>query len=80
LAACCRSRARTLHLVLFQLPSSLCSAAHETQIRKFFEPLQARIVGAPRTLANTLETVKRCADWKARAAKEIAGATLAPAK
>jgi hypothetical protein len=63
-----------------QLPSNLCSAAHEAQIRKFFEPLQARIVGAPRTLANTLETVKRCADWKARSAKEIAGATLAPAK
>ena len=65
---------------LVQLPSSLCSAAHEVQIRKFFEPLQTRIVGAPRTLANTLETVKRCADWKARAAKEVAGATLAPAK
>ena len=65
---------------LVQLPSSLCSAAHETQIRKFFEPLQARIIGAPRTLANTLETVKRCADWKARSAREITGATLAPAK
>lgn len=65
---------------LLQLPSSLCSTAHESQIRKFFEPLQARIVGAPRTLANTLETVKRCADWKARAAKSIAGAALAPAK
>ena len=64
---------------LVQLPSSLCSTAHEVQIRKFFEPLETRIVGAPRTLANTLETVKRCADWKARAAKEIAGATLAPA-
>jgi aminopeptidase N len=65
---------------LVQLPSSLCSTAHEVQIRKFFEPLETRIVGAPRTLANTLETVKRCADWKARAAKEVAGATLAPAK
>lgn len=65
---------------LVQLPSTLCSAAHESQIRSFYEPLQARIVGAPRTLANTLETVSRCTSWKARAAKSIAGATLTPTK
>ena len=65
---------------LVQLPASLCSTAHEEQIRKFFEPLKSRIVGAPRTLSNTLETVKRCAEWKARAGKAVADAALAPAK
>lgn len=62
---------------LVSLPASLCTSAHEAEIRSFFEPRVAKIVGAPRTLANTLETVARCHAWKKANGASIEAALLA---
>jgi hypothetical protein len=59
------------------LPATLCTSKHEQEIRAFFEPMARNIAGAPRTLANTLETVSRCRAWKQKASAGLAAAILA---
>jgi hypothetical protein len=56
----------------------LCTKAHEDEIRSFFEPRAGKIVGAPRKLANTLETVARCHAWRKATAASIEAALLPP--
>jgi alanyl aminopeptidase len=63
---------------LVSLPASLCTKAHEDEIRSFFEPRVGKIVGAPRKLANTLETVARCHAWRKATAASIEAALLPP--
>ncbi len=63
---------------LVSLPASLCTKAHEDEIRSFFEPRAGKIVSAPRKLANTLETVARCHAWRKATAASIEAALLPP--
>ena len=65
---------------LISLPSSLCSKAHEDDIRRFFAPMIKDIAGAPRTLANTLESVARCTTWRQEASASITDAVTRQAR
>lgn len=59
------------------LPATLCTKEHADAIRAFFEPMAGKITGAPRTLANTLETVNQCHAWKQKASTGISTAIKA---
>lgn len=65
---------------LMELPSQLCFKGADEEVEKFFSPMAKKIVGAPRNLANTLETIRNCLSWRSSREKEITGAILAPVK
>jgi alanyl aminopeptidase len=45
------------------LTAKLCTESAHAEIEWFFKPMIDELVGAPRTFANTLETVDRCVAW-----------------
>ncbi|MEQ1753994.1 MAG: M1 family aminopeptidase [Micropepsaceae bacterium] len=65
---------------LLDLPAQLCTTGADIEVEKFFSPIAKVVVGAPRKLANTLETIRNCQSWRVAREKEIAGAILTPAK
>ena len=62
---------------LIELPASLCTEAAAVDVETFFTPLTKTYVGVPRTLANTLETIRSCVDWKSQQGKEMEAAIFA---
>ena len=56
------------------LPSTLCSDTAHSEVEEFFKPKIGKIVGAPRKLANALETIDNCVLWRSKKGTEIAKA------
>ena len=61
-----------------ELPSKLCTDGARAEIEWFFKPMVDELVGAPRTFANTLETVDRCVSWRKTKGPELAAALRQP--
>ena len=60
------------------LTAELCTDGAHAEIEWFFKPMIDELVGAPRTFANTLETVDRCVSWRKARGPELAAALHQP--
>ena len=60
------------------LTAQLCTDSAHAEIEWFFKPMIDELVGAPRTFANTLETVDRCVSWRKARGPELAAALHQP--
>lgn len=62
---------------LFGLPATLCTEAAAQDVEKFLKPLAKEHLGAPRVLANTIETIRGCAGWQQQSGKAMEDAVFA---
>jgi alanyl aminopeptidase len=62
------------HARFIALTAQLCTDSAHAEIEWFFKPMVKDLVGAPRTFANTLETVDRCVAWRKAKGGELAAA------
>jgi alanyl aminopeptidase len=63
---------------LFSLPDQMCDAGADAEVEAFFKPMQKTVDGAPRRLANTLETIRSCVSWKSARGQQFVETLLAP--
>ena len=66
------------HARFIALPAKLCTDGARAEIEWFFKPMVDDLVGAPRTFANTLETVDRCVSWRKAKGPELGEALRQP--
>ncbi len=59
------------------LPSRLCTDTAHKEVDALFRPMLGKIMGAPRKLANTLETIDNCLAWRKQKGPEISRALQA---
>jgi alanyl aminopeptidase len=62
------------HARFIGLTAQLCMDSAHAEIEWFFKPMVKDLIGAPRTFANTLETVDRCVAWRKAKGSELATA------
>jgi alanyl aminopeptidase len=63
---------------LYDLPSQLCEATSGEEVEAFFKPMLKTVEGAPRKVANALETIRNCVSWRASRGQAFSDALLAP--
>jgi hypothetical protein len=62
------------HARFIRYTERLCADRSHAEIEWFFKPMVDAIPGAPRVLANALETVDRCVTWRKATGGELAAA------
>jgi len=66
------------HARFIRLTEKLCTDTAHAEIDWFFKPMADKMPGAPRMLANALETVDRCVAWRKARGGELAAGLRAP--